>query len=132
MKAWVVGHRDAALLALRRLAGAPVNSLLSLLAIGVALTLPAGGQMLVANALHLAGTTSAVPQISVFMAGECGTAGGIRNRVAPWQVRRRKAGSVPSPGRNPVTHERQPRFARCNRSPAGQPVSRRFYRYRHG
>lgn len=69
MKAWVVGHRDAALLALRRLAGAPVNSLLSLLAIGVALTLPAGGQMLVANALHLAGTTSAVPQISVFMAG---------------------------------------------------------------
>jgi cell division transport system permease protein len=68
MKAWVVGHRDAALLALRRLAGAPVNSLLSLLAIGVALTLPAGGQMLVANALHLAGTTSAVPQISVFMA----------------------------------------------------------------
>jgi cell division transport system permease protein len=68
MRVWIVGHRDAALLALRRLAGAPVNSLLSLLAIGVALTLPAGGQMLVANALHLAGTTSAVPQISVFMA----------------------------------------------------------------
>ena len=69
MKIWVTHHRDAALLALRRLAGAPVNSLLSLLAIGVALALPAGGQMLLANALQLAGTNSAVPQISIFMAG---------------------------------------------------------------
>jgi cell division transport system permease protein len=69
VKIWVTHHRDAALLALRRLAGAPVNSLLSLLAIGVALALPAGGQMLLANALQLAGTNSAVPQISIFMAG---------------------------------------------------------------
>ena len=69
MKIWFAHHRDAALLALRRMAGSPVNSLLSLLAIGVALALPAGGQMLLANALHLAGTNSAVPQISIFMAG---------------------------------------------------------------
>lgn len=69
MKVWFTHHFDAALLAMRRLAGAPVNSLLSLLAIGVALALPAGGQMLLANALRLAGTTSAVPQISIFMAG---------------------------------------------------------------
>lgn len=68
MKVWLAHHLDAALLALRRLAAAPVNSLLSLLAVGIALALPAGGQMLLANALHLAGTTSAVPQISVFMA----------------------------------------------------------------
>jgi cell division transport system permease protein len=68
MKIWLGHHYDAALLALRRLGAAPVNSLLSLLAIGVALALPAGGQMLLANALHLAGTTSAVPQISIFMA----------------------------------------------------------------
>ena len=68
MKVWLAHHREAALLALRRLAAAPVNSLLSLLAIGVALALPAGGQMLLANALHLASTTSAVPRISVFMA----------------------------------------------------------------
>lgn len=67
MKVWLVQHRHAFVLALRRLAGAPVNSLLSLLAIGVALALPAGGQMLLANALHLAGTSSALPQISVFM-----------------------------------------------------------------
>jgi cell division transport system permease protein len=69
MKAWLSQHRDAASLAWRRLRSAPVNSLLSLLAIGIALALPAGGQMLVANALHLAGTTSAVPQISIFLAG---------------------------------------------------------------
>lgn len=68
MRIWLVQHREAVLLALRRLAVAPVNSLLSLLAIGIALALPAGGQMLVTNALHLAGTSSAVPQISVFMA----------------------------------------------------------------
>jgi len=53
---------------LRRLTAAPLNSLLYLLAIGVALALPAGGQMLLANAANLTGTTSAVPQISVFMA----------------------------------------------------------------
>ena len=68
MKVWLDHHRQAGLLALRRLAGAPVNSLLSLLAIGIALALPAGGQMLLANALQLAGTASAAPQISIFMA----------------------------------------------------------------
>lgn len=67
MRIWLVHHRNAAVLAARRLAAAPVNSLLSLLAIGVALALPAGGQMLLANALQLAGSTSAVPQISIFM-----------------------------------------------------------------
>ena len=68
MSVWLAHHRRAARLALRSLAAAPVNSLLSLLAIGIALALPAGGQMLLTNALQLAGTTSAVPQISVFMA----------------------------------------------------------------
>lgn len=64
---WVAQHRAAAVLAFNRLAVSPVNSLLSLFAIGVALALPAGGQMLLANAQHLAGTTTAVPQISLFM-----------------------------------------------------------------
>lgn len=68
MKVWLTHHRKAGLLALRRLVAAPLNSLLSMLAIGIALALPAGGQMLLANALQLAGTTSAVPQISIFMA----------------------------------------------------------------
>lgn len=68
MRVWFAHHLEAVRLALRRLSAAPLNTLLSLLAIGVALALPAGGQMLLGNALHLADTTSAVPQISVFMA----------------------------------------------------------------
>ena len=68
MRSWLLHHRESVALAWRRLAAAPVNNLLSLLAIGVALALPAGGQMLLANAMQLAGTTSAAPQISVFMA----------------------------------------------------------------
>ena len=68
MRIWLSQHPDAARLALRRLTATPVNGLLSLLAIGIALALPAGGQMLLANALHLSGTTSTVPQISIFMA----------------------------------------------------------------
>lgn len=55
--------------AVRRLLATPVNTLLSLLAIGIALALPAGGQMLLANALQLAAANAAgAPQISLFVA----------------------------------------------------------------
>jgi cell division transport system permease protein len=83
MKTWLDHHRTAARLAMRRLTAAPVNSLLYLLAIGIALALPAGGQMLLANALNLAGTTSAAPQISIFMAAsaERGMAADIESRL---------------------------------------------------
>lgn len=83
MKVWLAHHLEAARLAMRRLAAAPVNSLLYLLAIGVALALPAGGQMLLANALNLAGTTSAAPQISIFMASNAdrGMAAEIESRL---------------------------------------------------
>lgn len=67
MNAWLVHHRDSLLLALRRLAATPLNTLLSLLAMGIALALPAGGQMLLANAMQLAAGTAATPQVSVFM-----------------------------------------------------------------
>ena len=60
-------HKDAFLLACRRLAASPVNTLLSLLVIGVALALPAGGQMLLANAHKLARSTTPTPQVSLFM-----------------------------------------------------------------
>lgn len=63
---WLNQHRLAFLLALSRLAGAPVNTLLSLLAIGIALALPAGGQMLLANALQAGRHLAPAPQISVF------------------------------------------------------------------
>jgi cell division transport system permease protein len=83
MKVWLAHHLEAARLAMRRLAAAPVNSLLYLLAIGVALALPAGGQMLLANALNLAGATSAAPQISIFMASNAdrGMAAEIESRL---------------------------------------------------
>lgn len=67
MNAWLHQHRDALRLALRRLAGSPVNTVLSLLAIGVALALPVGGLMVYANAQQLARNTSTLPQVSVFM-----------------------------------------------------------------
>jgi cell division transport system permease protein len=89
MKIWFAHHRDAVALALRRLAAAPLNSLLSLLAIGVALALPAGGEMLLTNALNLAGTRSAAPQISVFMSGNA-----ERRASTEVEARLRKYGGV--------------------------------------
>ncbi len=67
MSVWLNQHRDALGSALRRLMSAPLNTLLSLLAIGIALALPACGQMLMSNVLQLARTTTSSPQISVFM-----------------------------------------------------------------
>jgi cell division transport system permease protein len=68
VNAWFAQHRQALLLALRRLAGAPLNTVLGALAVGVALALPAGGQMLLGNAAQWARNASASPQLSVFMA----------------------------------------------------------------
>ena len=67
MNVWLPQHVDAFRTATRRLLASPVNTLLSLLAIGVALALPAGGQMLVNNALQLARNSAPTPQISLFM-----------------------------------------------------------------
>jgi len=71
MNALVTQHGKALTWALRRLAAAPTNTLLSLLAIGIALALPATGQMLLGNALQFArsaGSAGATPQLSLFMA----------------------------------------------------------------
>lgn len=67
MNAWLAQHGRALGWALSRLAAAPVNTLLSLLAVGIALALPAGGQMLLGNALQIVKNASAGPQISVFL-----------------------------------------------------------------
>ncbi|MDR2000479.1 MAG: permease-like cell division protein FtsX [Zoogloeaceae bacterium] len=67
MSTWLAQHGAAFRAALRRLAASPVNTLLSLLAIGIALALPAGGQMLVANVLQLARDSAPTPQISLFL-----------------------------------------------------------------
>lgn len=93
MKAWLAHHGQSFSLAWRRLAATPVNSILSLLAIGIALALPAGGQMLLSGARELVVNTTATPQISVFMnvTADRGTASGIRTRLEKhagvWQTR---------------------------------------------
>ncbi len=67
MNAWLAQHFRALAWALSRLAAAPVNTLLSLLAVGIALALPAGGQMLLGNALQIARNANAAPQVSLFL-----------------------------------------------------------------
>ncbi|HQR03895.1 MAG: ABC transporter permease [Proteobacteria bacterium] len=68
MNAWLTQHRHALMLSLGRLAATPLNTLLSILAMGIALALPAGGQLLLDNARLALGGATAPPQISVFLA----------------------------------------------------------------
>jgi len=72
MNSWIIHHGRALRIALRRLNAAPLTTLLSLLAIGIALALLAGGQMLLSNVQQLVGSTPAKPQISIFMSTEAG------------------------------------------------------------
>lgn len=70
MSALLAQHGKALAWSLRRLTAVPTNTLLSLLAIGIALALPAAGQMLLGNALQFArnaGSSGATPQLSLFM-----------------------------------------------------------------
>lgn len=67
MKIWRHQHSQALLAALRRLSKAPLMTLLSFLAIGVALALPTGGQLLLENVRQLLNSTAATPKISIFM-----------------------------------------------------------------
>lgn len=72
MKGWLLHHRQAAEQALRRLAATPLNTLLGALVLGIALALPAGGEMMLANFQRLAQRIAATPQISVFMTLDAG------------------------------------------------------------
>ena len=72
MNAYLAQHLAALRDALRRLAAAPLNSLLSLLVIGIALALPSAGWLIIDNLGELAGSASGVQQISVFMSNEAG------------------------------------------------------------
>lgn len=65
---WLLAHGNAFLLALRRLAAMPLNTLLSVLGIGIALALPSGGYLLLTQAATLAQGTAATPQLTVFLA----------------------------------------------------------------
>lgn len=65
---WFAQQAQAFARAVRRLAGAPLSTLLSALVIGIALALPAAGQVLLSSFLGLARDVSGTPQISLFLA----------------------------------------------------------------
>ncbi len=83
--AWLAQHRAAFVGALRRLLAVPLSTLLSLLAIGIALTLPGAGFVLLDNLRDLGRNASGVQQISVFLTLDAG-----RREVAEIESRLRQ------------------------------------------
>ncbi len=67
---WLRNQWQACRLAFSRLATAPVNTLLSVLGIGIALALPAGGHLLLDHVAALGKGAAAAPQLTVFMSVE--------------------------------------------------------------
>jgi cell division transport system permease protein len=72
MSHWIYLHLRAVRHALRRLAGQPLGTLLSALVVGIALSLPAGGYLLLDNVASLARGVSGSPEISVFLDSAAG------------------------------------------------------------
>lgn len=71
---WFYLHLRAIAHALRRLAGQPLGTLLSALVVGIALSLPAGGYLLLDNVATLVRGVSGTPEISVFLEPRAGAA----------------------------------------------------------
>lgn len=67
MKSWLMHHLYVAQYTLRRLRTSPISSLLNILVIGVALSLPTGGYILLQNVQGLSDKLVGTPQISVFL-----------------------------------------------------------------
>ena len=72
MMNWLYLHLRAIGHALSRLAGQPLGTLLSALVVGIALSLPGGGYLLLDNVSSLVRGVSGTPEISVFLATEAG------------------------------------------------------------
>ena len=70
MNRFLAQHQAALKSALRRLFASPLNTLLSLLVIGIALALPSAGWLVLDNLRSVTGSASGVQQISVFMTVE--------------------------------------------------------------
>lgn len=92
MRAWFSQHRVALISALRRLGLSPLNTLLSLFVIGIAMTLPAAGYVVLDNLKAISQNASGIQQISLFMAVEAGRkdAADIERRLkevnaGPWR-----------------------------------------------
>jgi cell division transport system permease protein len=82
MRTWLRQHLAAFTRALRRLWKAPLNTLLSLLVIGIAMTLPAAGYVLLDNIRALGMNVTGAQQISLFMESNAS-----RETVAQTQTR---------------------------------------------
>lgn len=67
MSNWFYLHFRAIAHALRRMVGQPVGTLLSALVVGIALSLPGGGYLVLDNVASLARGVSGTPEISVFL-----------------------------------------------------------------
>lgn len=67
MRRWLSQHRQALASALRKLASQRVSSLLNVLVIGIALTLPAGGYVVLDSLRGMTQRFSLEPQMSVFL-----------------------------------------------------------------
>lgn len=72
MNAWLVQHLAALRDAVRRLSASPLNSALSLLVIGIALTLPTAGWVVIENLRDATQGASGSQQISLFMVADAG------------------------------------------------------------
>ena len=83
MNPWFAQHRAALASAFQRLWSTPLNSLLSLLVIGIALTLPGFGYLMLDNLRELGQNASGVQQISLFMQADASKkdVGEIENRL---------------------------------------------------
>ena len=83
MSTWFAQHLAALRDALRRLAASPLNTFLSLLVIGIALTLPTAGWVVLDNLREVTRGASSVQQISIFLTLDAGKreVGEIENRL---------------------------------------------------
>lgn len=72
MNTFFAQHLAALKNALRRLAASPLNTILSLLVIGIALALPSAGWVVLDNLRSITGSASGVQQISLFMTIDAG------------------------------------------------------------
>jgi cell division transport system permease protein len=67
MNSWFMHHLHVLQFTMRRLRTTPVSSLLNILVIGVALSLPTGGYVLLQNIQDLSDKLVGAPQISIFL-----------------------------------------------------------------
>ncbi len=81
MKGWLLHHLHVLRLTLQHLRSNAVASLLNILVIGIALSLPAGGYLLLLNVQGLSDKLIGTPQISIFLSQNAGQDDIARSRT---------------------------------------------------